>query len=63
MNGSSLPRYQIIRHMLIQVDSRRWTMVCACVIGVSYAVKLSLLTLDPTLIECVVKLTLFIQIS
>ena len=60
MNDSSLLRYQIMSHMLIQVLI---LVAGQCYVRVwsVWAVKLSLLTLDPTLIKCAVKLTLFIQ--
>ena len=58
MNGSSPLRYHIISHYLFAtgIDSYRWT-TCVCDRCV-LAVKL---IIDPTLIKCAVKLTLFVQ--
>ena len=62
MNDSSLPRYQIISHVLIQVFSSLDNVVWVCDRCV-YAVKLSLLTLDPTLIVRSISLTIGVDVQ
>ena len=61
INDSSLPRYQIISHMLIQVLILVAGQCCVRVWSVCLSCEIVTFAFDPALIKCAVKLTLFIQ--